>query len=323
MRRVLTTILTIITISTFGQTAQEFLKQGIEKEKQQNHIGAIKDFTKAIDKDDNYAEAYYNRGTVKMNISDFPGALSDLSEAIKLNPKQINAYYNRAGIYANIENFNEALLDLNKVVEMDEKFPSALTLRGQIKSIQNDIDGSCKDFQRAKVIGDKDADLYISKYCSRLEVDNESLFLEWPENEKWKIESNQENSKMKLVELLHNGETFKNWTEIGTMITYKGIIGEDVELRAKSLYEQTKENCPAAKFTIIEMDKKIEFPWIIFSIECPVSGKTKTPESQLWYFVQGNSSLYAIDRAIKEKSLPADLKLKWTEFFKTGKIVKK
>jgi tetratricopeptide (TPR) repeat protein len=321
MKKTLATIATIITMTALGQTAQELLQKGIEKESQQNHKGAIKDFTKAIDKDNNYAEAFYNRGTVKMNISDLPGALADFTEAIRLNPKQINAYYNRAGVYANTEKYKEALLDLNKVVEVNEEFPSALTLRGQIKSILNDNEGGCKDFQRAKEVGDQAAGTYISKYCNKKEISKESFSLKWPDNEKWKIETPQENDKMKFTELLRNGETFDNWTEIGSMSVYKGVTGEDVEFRAKSIYEQTKQMCPAAKFAIVEMDKKIEYPWIIFSIECPASGQTKTPESQLWYIVQGNLSMYVNDRAVKEKSLPTDLKLKWTDFFKTGKIL--
>jgi hypothetical protein len=105
------------------------------------------------------------------------------------------------------------------------------------------------------------------------------------------------------------------------MLVYKGVTNEDVLFRAELLYEQMKQKSPRAKFTIVEIDKKIEYPWIIFSIECPVSGQTKTPESQLWYIVQGNSSMYLVDRAVKEKSLPDVLKLKWTKFFKTGKIL--
>jgi|688.fasta_scaffold77032_6 tetratricopeptide (TPR) repeat protein len=320
MRNTLTLIVTLIAITSFGQSAQEFLESGIEKENQQKHKEAIKDFTNAIKKDPNLAEAFFARGTVKMNISDLSGALDDFNEAIRIDPKQVSAIYNRAGIYANTQKFDKALLDLNSVISIDEKFPSALTLRGQIKSALNDNEGSCKDFQRAKEIGDKSANSYISKYCNEKDAKKEFLNLKWPKDENWKEQTPQENGKMKFVELLRNNETFDNWTEIGTMITYKGIVGEDVEFRAKSLYDQTKESCPAAKFTIIEMDKKIEYPWIIFSIECPVSGQTKTPESQIWYIIQGNSSLYANDRAIKQKSLPKDTIMKWTEFFKTGKV---
>jgi len=323
MKKILSVIATIITLTAFGQTAEELLISGIEKANDQKYKEAIKDFTKSIAKDPKNAETYYNRGTIKMTISDFDGAISDYNKVIKLNPKQINAYYNRSGVYANTQQYKKALLDLNKVIKMDEKFPSALTLRGQIKYALNDSEGSCKDFKRAKEVRDQSSGSYIAKYCNALKIDNESLSLKWPEDEEWKIQTPQENDKLKFTELLRNGENFENWTEIGNMLVYKGLTGKDVEFRAKMLYEQTKQKCPKAKFSIVEMDKKIEYPWIIFSIECPVSGQIKTPESQLWYIVQGNASMYLVDRAIKKESLPHDLKQKWTNFFKTGKIVAK
>lgn len=323
MKKTLTIIATIISLTVFGQSAEELLVSGIEKANNQKYKEAIIDFTKSIAKDANNAETYYNRGTIKMTISDFDGALLDYDKAIKLNPKQTNAYYNRAGIYVNTQQYKKALLDLNKVIELDEKFPSALTLRGQVKYALNDNNGSCNDFKRANEIGDKNAETYISKYCNETETDKESLSLKWPEDEKWKIAETQENDRLKFTELLRNGETFENWTEIGTMLVYKGVTGEDIEFRANLLYEQTKQQCPKAKFTIVDMDKKIEYPWIIFSIECPISGQLKTPESQLWLIIQGNASMYLVDRAIKEESLPSKIKLKWTNFFKTAKIISK
>lgn len=73
--------------------------------------------------------------------------------------------------------------------------------------------------------------------------------------------------------------------------------------------------------TFIEKDESVEYPWIIFTIECPSFKNDKTPESQLWYVVQGKTSLYTNFRAIKKAEIPENLKEKWTKFFKTGKIV--
>jgi tetratricopeptide (TPR) repeat protein len=89
MRNTLTLIVTLIAITSFGQSAQEFLESGIEKENQQKHKEAIKDFTNAIKKDPNLAEAFFARGTVKMNISDLSGALDDFNEAIRIDPRKL------------------------------------------------------------------------------------------------------------------------------------------------------------------------------------------------------------------------------------------
>ena len=76
-----------------------------------------------------------------------------------------------------------------------------------------------------------------------------------------------------------------------------------------------------AKLTFIEKDDKAEFPWIIFTIECPNFKDDKNPESQLWYIIQGKTSLYTNFRAIKKASIPTELKEKWIEFFKSGKMI--
>lgn len=141
--------------------------------------------------------------------------------------------------------------------------------------------------------------------------------------ENWKIGTNQENEKMVMLELIHSNETLENWTEIGTMMAIKGVTNFAMDEAMNLMYEQTKKSAPKAKLTFIEKDETVEHPWIIFTIESPSFKADKTPESQLWYIVQGKSSLYTNFRAVKKATVPADLKDKWIKFFKSGKIVNK
>jgi hypothetical protein len=89
------------------------------------------------------------------------------------------------------------------------------------------------------------------------------------------------------------------------------------------MFDQAKQNSPKAKLTFLEKDESVEYPWIIFTIESPSFKDDKRPESQLWYVVQGKTSLFTNFRAVKQSIIPADLKNKWIEFFKTGKVVNK
>ena len=321
MKKALVLIITLISIATLGQTADAFLQSGIEKHKSKSYALAIDDYSKAIQLDKRMTEAYYNRGVCNLALKEFKSAMNDFDKAIELDPKFIKAYYSRASVFVSQEKYAEALPDLDKTIELESTTPNAYSLRGQIRAQTGNSQGACADFNKAKNNGDPQADKYLRQFCNSLQFEN--LQLLWPENENWKAAPPQEDSQIKLVELLRNGETFDNWTEIGTLLTYKGAIGQNLEASASMLFDQTKKKCPDAKFTLVEADKSAQNPWIIFSIECPVSGATKTPESQLWYFTQGKAALYAVDRAIKQKSLPNDLKLKWTAFFKTARILSK
>lgn len=323
MKKILTIIAILCSFMVFGQTSQEHLQNGVTKHKQQDYKGAIKDYDKAIKEDKTNVEAYFNRGTCELALKEFKSAMSDFSKTIELDPKFVKAYYSRASVFVSQEKYVEALPDLDKTIELDQTIPNALTLRGQIRAQTGNKKGACDDFNKAKEIGDKKADNYLSQFCGNEQQGGESLLLHWPEAENWKIGSNQENEQMAMLELIHSNETFENWTEIGTMTSIKGAKNIPMDQAMNMTFDQAKKNAPKAKLTFIEKDESVEFPWIIFTIESPSFKNDKNPESQLWYVVQGKTSLYTNFRAVKQATIPADLKDKWVKFFKTGKIVYK
>ena len=323
MKNTITVLMLIFSITVFGQTSQEFLESGTAKHKEHNFKGAIKDYSKAIKADKKNKEAYFNRGTCELALKDFKSAMSDFDKTIKLDPKYVQAYYSRATVYASQNKYIEALPDLDKTIELDPAYPNALTLRGQIRAQTGNKEGACKDFNQAKEIGDKQADKYLNQFCGNEQQLGESLMLDWPEEENWKIGSSQENEQMAMLELIHADETLENWTEFGSMISIKGVKNLPMDKAMNMMFDQAKQNAPKSKLTFIEKDESVEYPWIIFTIESPSFKNDKTPESQLWYIVQGKTSLYTNFRAVKQATIPADLKEKWIAFFKTGKVVNK
>ena len=124
-----------------------------------------------------------------------------------------------------------------------------------------------------------------------------------------------------MIELIHADETLEKWTEFGSMMSIKGAKNIPMDKAMNMMYEQSLINAPKATLTFIEKDESVEYPWIIFTIESPRFNNDKTPESQLWYIVQGKTALYTNFRAVKQATIPSELKVKWVEFFKTGKVV--
>lgn len=316
------TFLTITFLTTsFGQTADDYLKTGIEKHKAKDLEGAIKDYSKAIKLDKNLTNAYFNRGMCEQALKNFKDAYNDFEMTTKLDPKSARAFYSKATVLAAQQKYKEAMTDLDKTIELELTTPNALTLRGQIKAQLGDKVGACEDFNKAKQIGDKQSENLLRTYCGNEKQNGESFMLHWPESENWKIGSNQENDKMTMLELIHSNETFENWTEIGTCTAYKNAVNVPCDVAMNMMFEQSKKTSPKAKLTFIEKDEKAEYPWIIFTIECPNFIDDNKPESQLWYIIQGKTSLYTNFRAIKKSSIPNDLKEKWISFFKSGKMV--
>ena len=78
-----------------------------------NYQQAIKDFTKAIELNPQYAMAYYNRGlTYGRNLGNYQQAIKDYTKAIQLNPQDAMAYYKRGLAYAKSGDAQKALENL-------------------------------------------------------------------------------------------------------------------------------------------------------------------------------------------------------------------
>ena len=71
MKHLLTIIAVIISATSFGQSADEYLKSGIEKHNSKDFEGAIKDYSKAIKVDKNLRDGYFNRGVCELALQDF------------------------------------------------------------------------------------------------------------------------------------------------------------------------------------------------------------------------------------------------------------
>ncbi len=321
MRKIVTVLVLICSTIAFGQTPQEYFQNGVTKHNQQDYKGAIKEYTKAIKGDNLNSDAYFNRGTCELVLEDYKAAMTDFNKVIEIAPDYVKAYYGRASIFVAQEKYKEALPDLDKTIQLDPTLPNALTLRGQLRALIGNKKGACEDFNQAKQNGDKQADKYLTQFCGNEQPEGESFVLDWPENENWKIVNMQEKDELMMIELIHSNETLENWTEIGTMMALKGVIDASMDKAMSMMFEQSKKNSPKSKLTFIEKDEDVEYPWILFSIESPNFKGDKTPESQLWYIVQGKTSLYINFRAVKQAIISPELKDKWISFFKSGEVV--
>jgi len=76
-------LLTLFFISLLvsAQTAEEYYSNGMVKFEQQEYNLAITEFTKAIELNKNYAEAFCKRGITKHELQDFQGAKGDIQDS--------------------------------------------------------------------------------------------------------------------------------------------------------------------------------------------------------------------------------------------------
>lgn len=93
--------------------------QAIASARKGQYESAILDFTRALEKNPAYAEAYFNRALVHAAIGHSTQAVSDLTEAIRQKPDFIEGYTSRGQLYIATGQYDMAIEDFTKAVETD------------------------------------------------------------------------------------------------------------------------------------------------------------------------------------------------------------
>jgi len=130
-------------------TAEEYFYRGYEKVKLKDYYSAIEDYSKALELNPNYTDAFNNRGNAKFKLKDYYSAISDYSKAIELEPNYSKVYRNRGDMKFILEDFYGAISDYNKAIELDPNNIKAYGNRGNLKFILEDFYGAISDYSKA------------------------------------------------------------------------------------------------------------------------------------------------------------------------------
>jgi len=85
MKKLIILLVALVSLTTaYCQTASEYMKIALDKDHRGDVIGALADYTKAIEIDPNYRNAYFDRGLAKLNLGQKDSGCLDLSKAGEL-----------------------------------------------------------------------------------------------------------------------------------------------------------------------------------------------------------------------------------------------
>ncbi len=150
---------------------------------------------------------------------------------------------------------------------------------------------------------------------------DENLKIVWCEEYKWKIASNQENKATHVLEIIPGKDKIEKWTMLGNMMSLKNTKITKTEQVVESYRQTSLKESPKAKLTVLESNDTTKNIWVLFKIETPSFPNDPKPESQLYYAIQGEATLYVNFIAVKEKTLSNDFVAKWTKVFKESELV--
>jgi antitoxin component YwqK of YwqJK toxin-antitoxin module len=131
------------------EKVNQAMDKGQASNKEGDYKNSIKYYSKAIDLDTGYAEAYFARGTVKLNDFQFDEAILDFDKALKFEPYLEIALSNRA--FARIRKYqfssSRKLSESNGVTVLASKDNPGIP--------ENELTIICNDLKQAIFLGDR------------------------------------------------------------------------------------------------------------------------------------------------------------------------
>jgi tetratricopeptide (TPR) repeat protein len=122
--------------------------RGMAQEIRDNFEQAKADYSKAIEINPEYGNAYNNRGNIKAKQADYIGAIKDYNRAIELNSQFVEAYCNRGIAKENLGDHSKALEDFDRAIELNSEYIDGYLRRGMLKQDSGDYAGAIRDFDR-------------------------------------------------------------------------------------------------------------------------------------------------------------------------------
>jgi len=131
---------------------------------------AIDDFTKAIELDSHFPQAYAARGTAYLMISRPAKAAEDFNKALQLDPMNATTYVNRARAYMGLQMNKEAEADLDRAVQLDPQLVAAYFNRGVLRMLNQDTEKALEDFNQCIAINPNTPAPYFNRAVAYIEL---------------------------------------------------------------------------------------------------------------------------------------------------------
>ena len=144
-------------------SAKTYNLWGNEKFKQGDYVGAIADFDKAIELNNDYAEAYNNRGLAKHEFGEHEAALADFDIAIQLKPGLSVAYNNQGLAKQALGDLHAAIADFDKAIQLKDDDVVVYNNRGLAKDKLGDHVAALADYDIAIQLKPDYADAYNNR----------------------------------------------------------------------------------------------------------------------------------------------------------------
>lgn len=155
---------------TYTTNAQSVADDFYKQAKQYSSVGdvakAVEYYSKTIEADPKFLNAYFNRGSILAQQNKYQEALNDFINFNKISPNDYEVEYLMAACHYYLGDKNISFELVNKALKNKQDFFDALKLRGTIYLEKGEHTKAIDDLNRASLIRTNDYDLYyMSGFC--------------------------------------------------------------------------------------------------------------------------------------------------------------
>ena len=113
-----------------------------------------------------YGPSYYYRALANYDLHNYKLSLADLNIADSISPNVLSILYYKSLMYVSLHDFEQAMIVINKAVDVNIDNPVAYRKRGVIEYGCGLKENACKDWKKAKEMGDTEVNEIINENCN-------------------------------------------------------------------------------------------------------------------------------------------------------------
>lgn len=132
-----------------SKSYEGYFLRGVAKYNLEDLPGAEADFTRAIDENPIYTQAYHYRAVTRSRMGRYSDALGDFDKAIGIRPNNPGSYFGRGVTYFLNHQFDKAIKDYSSFLKIEPDEPEGYINRGTCYLYARDTVAAMNDYNKA------------------------------------------------------------------------------------------------------------------------------------------------------------------------------
>ena len=147
----------------------------IKADQLKDHSGAEQDFSKVVELDSNFIDAYISRANERVALKNISGAFQDIESAKHIDSSNAKVYYTLGKVYVNASDLNSAYQAFTKTIRLDSGYSEAYNDRAFVRYRLKDFSNALNDCNRAIALFPQFMNAYYNKGMIYLELNKPEI----------------------------------------------------------------------------------------------------------------------------------------------------